>query len=323
MRGFFIAMNKIKYDLVRQIYDDTSLTSDELNMIIYLAKNGDDFGTVQGVYYKECAKELSMCDSQFYNVINSLQEKNYIIKTKEYHQDMDITLNNNMFIYPDDKGNPVEDYRDYLNLNMKLFEDKEFYSLKVYAKKLIIALIVKTVNDRARRSKRAGKTYLKVFHVPARQYQIYADKLHITRRMIKQYFKDIEKWVSTYNDSIYTDTDIISIQENAMKKPEVVVSQKRKSVIRSKTDRYNSDLTYVKMLCRRNKMEYENESLSDAAMLLSQYQNKAKEIGQNIRSVAERMLRAIGNTLSAAGLNKAISNYFANQSTRMLPMISE
>lgn len=305
-------MNKLKYGLIHKIYDDTSLTNDELNMIIWIAKNADDFGTVTGIYYKEMAKELSVCHSQFYNILSSLQEKGYIKKSKEYSTDINIIMEENMFIVPDEQGNPVVEYKDYLNLNMSIFEDKEFYSLKVYAKKLLLALIVKAVNDRARRKKTGGRTYAKIFHVPANLYHVYAEKLHVTIRMIKSYFKDISKWISMYNDKEFTSAEIISVQEKALKKSEIFVKEKGKTIIRKKTDRFDGDLTYIKMLCRRNNVESDNESLTDAAMLPSQYQNKAKEIGQNIWSIIERAVSSIGSTLSAAGLNKYISNYVAN-----------
>ena len=325
-------MNKLKYDLIRKIYDDTSLTSDELNMLIWIAKNADDFGTVTGMYYKEISKELSVCHSQFYNIINSLQEKGYIKKSKDYSTDMNITMEENMFIVHDEQGNPTVEYRDYLNLNMSIFDDSEFYSLKAYAKKLLLAIIVKTVNDRARRKKNGGKTYAKIFHVPINMFKIYADKLHVTIRMIKSYFKDISKWISIYNDNEYTAAEIISVQEKVIKKPEVFIKEKGKTNIniRKKTDRFDSDLTFIKMLCRRRNIENDEESLTDAAMLLSQYQNRAKEIGQNIRSIAERTISSIGSSLSASGLNKYISNYIANaknnevkESDRGLPEADE
>ena len=307
-------MNKLKYDLIRKLYDDTSLTSDELNMIIWLAKRTDDFGTVTGMYYKEISRELSICHSQFYNIINSLQEKGYIKKSKEYRSDMDIMMEENMFVVPDpdEHYEPVVEYKDYLNLNMSIFEDQEFYSLKEYAKKLLLALIVKAVNDRARRNKARGRTYAKIFHVPANLYHVYADKLHVTIRMIKSYFKDISKWISLYNDKEFTSTEIISIKEKAISKPEIFIKEKGKTTTRKKTDRFDSDLAFVKMLCRRRNIESDDESITDAAMLLSQYQNRAKEIGQNIRSVVERTMSSIGSILSAAGLNKYISNYIAN-----------
>ncbi len=305
-------MNKLKYDLIRKIYDDTSLTSDELNMLLFLAKNADDFGTVSGMYYKEVSKELSICHSQFYNIISSLQEKGYIKKSKDYSTDINITIEENTFIVPDEQGNPITEYRDYLNLNMRIFEDSEFYSLKVYAKKLLLALIVKAVNDMARRTKAGGKTYAKIFHVPVNMYKIYADKLHVTVRMIKTYFKDISKWISMYNDKEYTSAEIISVQEKVIKKPEIFIKEKGKTVIKKKTDRFDSDMTFIKMLCRRKTIDSDEESLTDAAMLLSQYQNKAKEIGENIRSIAERTISSIGSILSPAGLNKYISNYIAN-----------
>lgn len=314
-------MNKIKYDLIHRIYDDTTLTSDELNMIIYLAKNGDDLGSVRGIYYKEYARELRVSHAQFYNILNSLEEKGYIIKEKNYREDIDVCLTKNIFVVPGEDYEPVAEYRDYLNLNMKLFEDAEFYELRVYAKKLLLALLVKAVNDKARRQKvgiPAGKTYSKVFHVPLRQYDIYAEKLHITKRMAKSYFREIKKWVSTYNDSLYTDTDIITVQENAVGKPEISVSERGKTAVRKKTDRFDSDLTFIKMLCRRHRVESDDTGLTDAAQLVSQYDNGARKIGQNIRSIAERAVKAAGGTLSAAGLNRYINSYIANASENML-----
>lgn len=309
-------MNKIKYSLIRRIYDDTSLTSDELNMLIYLSRNADDFGTVCGVYYKAVAKELSISHSQFYNVVNSLQDKGYIVREKEYSADMNITMPENTFIEPDETGAAVVAYKDYLNLNMAIFSDEAFYDLKVCAKKLLLALIVKAVNDKARRIKSGMtlKTYSKVFHIPMRHYSIYADKLHVSIRMIKQYFNEIKKWISTYNDSVYTETEIITVKAEALMKPTIFVTEKGKVTARKKNDSFDSDLTYVKMLCRRQKVDNDETGLSDAALLLQQYRKRADNLGQNIRTIMERAISAIGNTLSAAGLNKYISNYICNSS---------
>lgn len=318
-------MNKIKYSLIHRIYDDISLTSDELNMIIYLAKNADDFGEVQGIYYKTAAKELSVCHSQFYNVINSLQEKGYIVKSKEFTSDINIIMPENAYIEPDDAGNPVPAYANYLNLNMEIFEDKRFYELKVYAKKLLLALLVKAVNDKAGRKKRGIQaTYTKIFHVSARKYKVYADKLHVSLRMIKQYFKDISEWISCYNDSVYTNAEIITVKAEAVKKPTIYVTENGKVTARRKHDGFDSDRTYVQMLCRRRNTDddYEERELSDAAMLLQQYRKKAEGIGQNIRSIVERALSSIGNVLNAAALNRYISNYIANSprmKDRLLP----
>ena len=227
-------------------------------------------------------------------------------------------MEENTFVVPDEYDKPVVEYKDYLNLNMEIFHDSEFYSLKVYAKKLLLALIVKAVNDRARRNKDGAisRTYAKIFHVPANLYHVYAEKLHVTVRMIKSYFKDIEKWVSMYNDREFTQAEIITVQEKALKKPEISVREKGKTVTKKKIDRFDSDLNFVKMLCRRKDIESDSESLTDAAMLVSQYQNRAKEIGQGIRNIVEKAVSSIGSVLSAAGLNKYISSYVANAKSK-------
>ncbi len=313
-------MNKMKYRLIHRIYDDVSLTSDELNMILWLSKNADDSGTVRGVYYRAYAKELSICNSQFYNLLKSLKEKGYIFCEKEYKDDIDITLLDNCFLTSGEDDEPLPDYRDYLNLNMEIFSDMDFYSKRVYAKKLILAIIVKTINDKARRKKFYRKTYSKTFYVPANEFKVYKDKLHVSMRMIKKYFKEIEKWVSSYNDSVYTEKDILSIREKDLSRPYVYLSSRHGMEHKQKPDRFDSDVTYIKMLCRRGNIDYDNVSIDDAAILITQYNNRATALKKNIRSIFEKALGAIGNILNAAGLNKYISNYLANNSNTIFPM---
>ena len=69
-------MLKIKDTLIKRIYSN-NLTRYELITLLELIKISDEEG-IANVYYKEIVNTIGCNTSTFYNVINSLKDKNFI-----------------------------------------------------------------------------------------------------------------------------------------------------------------------------------------------------------------------------------------------------
>ncbi|MBU3173398.1 hypothetical protein [Clostridium estertheticum] len=125
-----------------EIFEQTevpNVTSIEFDLLMYLALIQDQFGNVKGLYYKDVCKDINCCKQSFYNSLDGLHKKGYILINYSYKEKSywDLTIIDNVFM------NERDDKKSYLNINRKLFFTKEFRLLKVNEKKLIahIALI--------------------------------------------------------------------------------------------------------------------------------------------------------------------------------------
>ena len=301
-------MNKISHILLEKIYKDKKMTSDELSFMIYLGHIADDYGYARGVYYKDAVEEMGISVSQFYAVKKRLEERGYISCNKEYVEDIDITVHGNSFFIEDEEGNKIACYRDYLNLNRKVF-GKGFYKLKVNAKKLLLHIVVRGLS-----AKKRTKGFAKLWHVPKSEYTIYSRKFGISKRMIKEYFKDIEEWVSVYSEE-GNPFDIITAKEEALAAPKVQIGCSAGRKVIQKQDRFDSDVHFVKKHCRRNRIEADEDELNDAAGLISQYINKATKLCLDVRSVFIEALQA--TTVQAHIIARAINKYISNKLKRL------
>lgn len=302
-------MNKISKTLLNRIYKDKKMTSDELSFFIYICKIADDKGMCKGVYYREVVEEIGISISQFYIVKKRLEDRGYIVCSKEYTQDIDIYINDNSYVIEDDDGNEIECYANYLNLNREAFS-KEFYDLKVGAKKILLDIMYLGA---IRKDKVKG--YAKLWRAPKSEYIAYSDRFGIDIRTVKQYFKDIARWIGVYtHDGL--NKDIVTVKEEALNAQ--MVKKKSKDGIRltKAQDRLASDVHFVKTHVRRNGLEAELDELTDAAGLISQYINKAKAAGLEIRKVFLEALQATVHQtnlcIAAAAINKYLSNKFRN-----------
>lgn len=127
-------------DRFGQEYAARNVTATEFDLLFYLSVRQDPWGRVQGVYYKDVAKELCFASKQtFYNALYGLRDKKYIniFPVSLYEDTWDIVINDNMYI--DEK----DDRKGYFNTNRAYLHTPEFYKLKVNEKKLCILLTKK------------------------------------------------------------------------------------------------------------------------------------------------------------------------------------
>lgn len=306
-------MNKMKRQLNRKIRQDSSLSSDEISLIHMLCKVCDDFGWTRGVYYRYAAEELKICRSQFYRLVKSLKDKGYIRTEKNDISDMDIFICDNSFVvYADDENmEPVTEYKDYINLNMEVFNG-QFYQLKGIEKRILYALTDETVTTNASRKKNGRHLTGKIFRIHSKIYKSFAETFGVKVRTVKEAFKNLKDYISIYYDEEYTGKDIITVKSSLLSKPLIWITEKGNQVQRKKTDNMDGYMECVKMLCRRRNIEADIQSITDTAGLMVQYKNKAQAKGIGITGAIAKAIDAVGSILNAAGVNKYISNFLAN-----------
>ena len=288
-------MQKIKYELIKRIIKEP-LTSLEFNFLLYLAKICDQKGEVSGIYYSSIKKELECSSAKFYQLRDSLTDKGFITWEKNHGADIDIKLIGNDFTVD---GEVV--YKDYLNINISILNDKSFLALRVGAKKMALELIKRAI---------AGQNN-KIWYIPYNQYKKYATMINVSIRMITSYFNDLKKWIHIGHNiqsknKLY---DVVTILAGAVKTPQCIGTKRGQcKSIEIYPEQYQHQ-HMVETFCRRNKIKTNKLNLRDTAGLMQQYYKAAKELG---KSIFNMLVKAISNTssgeLNSISVHKALIN---------------
>ena len=109
-------------------------TSKEIDFILHIALYQDMSGTVESVYYKDICNAISVSHTKFYDILNSLSEKELISYKKLNRADVCVQLLENDF-----RGNSFKKgSKGYLKVGEIDFVKKEFRDLKAGAKLLYL-----------------------------------------------------------------------------------------------------------------------------------------------------------------------------------------
>lgn len=113
----------------------SKVSSKEVDFILYVGKYQNEYGTAEGIYYKDICDAAGLSCQGFYNCKRSLEEKGIISCTKKYYFDYDITILDNSFAGKENYG------RGYISLHLGLFASEEFRELKAGAKLMAMWLL--------------------------------------------------------------------------------------------------------------------------------------------------------------------------------------
>ena len=89
-------MYKLKNTYIDRMVSNR-LTSKEIDFILHIAMYQDDTGRVISVYYKDICTSIGVSNQGFYNILNSLRDKNMISYEKKHRADIQVTLLGNDF----------------------------------------------------------------------------------------------------------------------------------------------------------------------------------------------------------------------------------
>lgn len=174
-------MRKLKNEIFSKLHNE-HLTGTDISVFLEIAMYQDDYGNVQGVYYKDITELLGISNQTYYNSLERLSEAGLISVEKNNYFDRDIKILNNSFNKATYKKNNTE---GYVSLSAELYSSESFRKLRAGAKLLAMHCIL-------------------FYQRNSRTYQIATDKfidkytrlLNVTRRVIISYLKDLKKFFS-------------------------------------------------------------------------------------------------------------------------------
>lgn len=125
-------------DFDEQIIEVNNITSNELDLLLYMSLRQDPWGKVIGLYYKDVVLDLCFSSKQsFYNSLYGLEDKGYIkINYDRKDEYWECIILDNIFL--DSK----DDNKGYFNTNRDFLHTPEFRSLSLNEKKICIKLAI-------------------------------------------------------------------------------------------------------------------------------------------------------------------------------------
>lgn len=271
------------------------LTSMELNFLLYLARTCSPSGESVGIYYQEIIKEISCCTATFYEIRDSLTAKGFIEWEKNHSADIDIKLIGNDFT---ENGEIV--YKDYLNTNIAMLNDKSFLAKKAGEKQMALYFL-KRVS--------AGRNN-KLWYIPFNQYKKLAELLRVSLRVVKEYIRELQRWIQVGRAvSEGKEYDVVTVLKRAMKEPEYIASRKGKTRSVQAYPEYYQHKHYIETQCRRNHIETSELQVADTATLIQQYGKKVKAMGKNIFNMVLGAIKNVNSAkLNSISVHKVLKN---------------
>ena len=180
-------MQKLDFSLIETL-PNKNITSNELNLLLYVGRFQDEFGCIKGIHYKEVCEALKISVQGFYDSLKGLQEKNIITYSHKV-SDYDITINGNNKIATSNFK------RGYISLAHPIFRKENFLKLPVKAKLFAIFLMREESIRRINVDKEKS-------HSLCRNKSEFLDKfskiLSVSERAVRAYLTLLKDFISVY-----------------------------------------------------------------------------------------------------------------------------
>ncbi len=269
-------MQKLKLEVLKRMIA-AQLSKYEVLFMITIARYQDSKGNVLGVYYKDICKELGRVSAKqtisyqkYYDCIKSLETKG-LIQVEKGFKDRNIRISGNDFSYPGA-------FREgYISLNHVIFQLKDFGQMK--ANEMLLCMeFLKNIEAGNRGSVCIGTEKF---------YDKYTKLLNVSKRVLQAYLTHLRKFFSIYiKDGLYW---FEILKGTSMKLPKGADGRiYRKNI--------------GKVVMRRNRMEYTEETFNQTVDLLYRYGAKVKD------AVTQLFVRAIEQSLALT--NRSIRNQY-------------
>lgn len=245
---------KLKHKVITKMIVK-KLTRAEIDFMLYIIQYQRNAGNVVGVYYKEIKKALNISTQTFYDLKESLIKKGLITAEKGSYSDWNIQISGNDFYYENSEAPELPELEEkiiinepYLNLNLKIFQNDEFKSLKAGEKLLFLEFLRMQVASRGQYS---IKIRVEEF------YKKYKALFGVQKRVLQNYLTTLKKFFSI---GIKNGMYYITALKDTLKKDSRVESRVQ-------------DEFAFNTLCRRNKIEKDKKA-RDTFVLIRQYAKK-------------------------------------------------
>ena len=275
-------MNKMKREFVKRIIDEP-ITSKEFDILFLLTSIQEEDGSVCNVYYKDVISSINCVVATFYDVVDSLEKKGFLKKENKtsHREDMDIRIIGNDFsddwiaVENDENGNitkRVKRYRDYIETDYAFLYNDDFKELPVGAKKLALYYLNR-YNNRKKQEKYifSEKHYLN---------DEFCQRFNVQPRTLHKYYDLLGKYISYGaellqdfygNGNVVKKYDVITLKRAFTQKIKRTFTDKNKPNTRDIPANFKADEHKIKTLCRKKKISYDLQTLTDTAGLFSQY----------------------------------------------------
>ena len=268
-------MQKIKETLIKKMYR-YNLSRLSFVTLLDLLNFADEKGKVE-IYYKDMVDLIECSKAQFYNVIHDLEDVGLIsISEKEYYKnEIHIKINDNDF---------SNGYCNYVDTNKIFFTNRMYADLKAGEIRTYLYFIFRITKQKYDVDHTKNKLFF------GSSIKAIADQLKMTKRMVSHYCKKLKdrKLICIAKDKVdkYNKKyDVITVNKEKMDKPVIKTKEKGKEVTLAAKPLLLSWKHYVKNLCRRHNKTFDDSNVTDTAMLINQYQNKATQEEKDIYSV--------------------------------------
>ena len=134
-----------------------NITNAELSLYLYIVQRTTLKGIMTNLKMREAIEICNFSKQTFYNVLYSLQEKEFLIIQKNREVDYDVILIGNQF------KNEKDTSEAYMNLNFDLLNKRKFYNLSKDIKRLLLR-IMSMKENRIKMTKDTLKEY-NVFYI--------------------------------------------------------------------------------------------------------------------------------------------------------------
>jgi len=261
-------MQKLSVTVLERMIE-SGVSSREVDFILYVGKYQNEYGTAEGIYYKDICDAVGLSVQGFYNCKKSLEEKGIILCTKNSYYDYDITILDNSFAGKENYG------RGYISLHLKLFSMKEFRNLKAGAKLMTMWLLREWLIYKSKSGKLSYQilkdTFLKkfmgLFHMTARTVRSY---LGMLKPFLNVYLKEGKKYYITFLNSVASSVPGQNSENEELREHNVSTA------------------------CRRNRIKNETYAeRKEICTILSQHHSELKKTGISLSDIVKNSLEII------------------------------
>ena len=264
-------MQKLSVEVLERMIK-SRVTGKEVDFILYVGKYQNEYGTAEGIYYKDVCDAAGLSFQGFYNCKKSLEEKGIISCTKKSYYDYDITILDNSFAGKENYG------RGYISLHLNLFETEEFKKLKAGAKLMAMWLLREWLIYKSRSGKMSYQilkdTFLKkfteLFGVAERTVRSY---LGMLKPFLDVYLKEGKKYYITFL--------------GGMAKP-LPGRDSENGELREHT---------VETACRRNRIKDCDAEKKEICAVLSQHHRELKQADISLSDIVYKSLEIINGAV--------------------------
>lgn len=128
---------KLSSEIIDKLLNNHSISSKQIDIILWLTKRQDEFGKIFYVKYNEVCKDVNISYQEYYDCIYKLEEEGFIfISYRHNSRGWDIEIINNIF------ASKEHDKKRYLNVNYDFLYEPIFLKMRANEKKLVLKILL-------------------------------------------------------------------------------------------------------------------------------------------------------------------------------------